>query len=75
MNFKPERFLGPNAELDTHNMAFGFGRRICPGKELADASVFISIAMSLAAFDITKAKTDSAQVVEPLYEYTPGIIR
>jgi len=74
MTFKPERFLGEKPELDTHNINFGFGRRICPGKELADASLFISIAMSLAVFNISKAKDASGNVVELQYEYTNGII-
>ena len=75
LDFKPERFLGTNPEQDTHNLAFGFGRRICPGKDLADASIFISIAMSLAAFNITKLKDERGVDIEPLCEYTPGIIR
>lgn len=75
MDFKPERFLGLKPEPDTHNIAFGFGRRICPGKELADASIFISIAMSLAAFKITKAKDSLGTEIEPVCEYTSGIIR
>lgn len=39
--FNPDRFLGPNPEMDTHTLCFGFGRRICPGRELADSSVFL----------------------------------
>ena len=49
--------------------------RICPGKELADASIFIAIAQVLAAFNIGKAKDASGNTIEPLYEYTPGVIR
>ncbi|KAF8531832.1 cytochrome P450 [Gautieria morchelliformis] len=51
-SFLPERFLGSNPELDPHTFAFGFGRR----QELADANVFLSIAMSLAVFDIKPIK-------------------
>ncbi|KAJ7708746.1 cytochrome P450 [Mycena rosella] len=57
MVFEPERFIekdGKAAELDPRDLAFGFGRRICPGRVLADASVFISCAMSLATFNISK---------------------
>ena len=35
MTFKPERFLGADGrapEMDPHNLAFGFGRRVCPGR-------------------------------------------
>ncbi|KAE8138727.1 cytochrome P450 [Aspergillus pseudotamarii] len=40
----PERFLGDNPELDPHTIAFGFGRRICSGRLLADSTVFLRIA-------------------------------
>lgn len=33
--FNLERFLGENLERDPRQMAFGFGRRICPGRLLA----------------------------------------
>ncbi|KAJ7458861.1 cytochrome P450 [Mycena latifolia] len=55
--FNPERFIakeGRKTELDPRELVFGFGRRICPGRALADASVFISIAMSSAVFNIRK---------------------
>ncbi|KAJ7132207.1 cytochrome P450 [Mycena epipterygia] len=57
MAFEPERFIakdGKEPELDPRDLAFGFGRRICPGRVLADASVFISCAMTLAVFNISK---------------------
>ncbi|KAF9062871.1 cytochrome P450 [Rhodocollybia butyracea] len=52
MEFNPERFLGDAPEQDPKDMVFGFGRRLCPGRLLGDASVFITVAMSLAAFNI-----------------------
>ncbi|KAG1781056.1 cytochrome P450 [Suillus placidus] len=67
--FKPERFLdngGKDPELEPRTICFGFGRRICPGLHLADASVWISTAMSLAVFDISK-------VVEKGVEITPEV--
>lgn len=41
---------------------------------LADASVFISCAMSLAVFDITKP-VENGQVIEPVHGVTSGTIR
>ncbi|KAG2152670.1 cytochrome P450 [Suillus bovinus] len=67
--FKPERFLvndGKKSEPEPRTMCFGFGRRICPGLLLAEASVWISAAMSLAVFDISK-------VVENGVEITPEV--
>ena len=39
--FNPDRFLGSNPELDPHTLAFGFGRRSCPGRELANNGVWL----------------------------------
>jgi cytochrome P450 len=71
--FSPERFLGPQPQQDPRNVCFGFGRRICPGRVLADSSLFISCAMSLAVFDITKYSKDGV-VVEPVVEQKTGTI-
>ncbi|KAH7931262.1 cytochrome P450 [Leucogyrophana mollusca] len=69
MDFNPARFLpsgDKQPEIDPRTICFGFGRRICPGLHLADASVWISCAMSLAAFDISK-------IVENGVEITPEV--
>ncbi|KAL4262461.1 cytochrome P450 family protein [Pleurotus pulmonarius] len=54
--FNPERFLpkseGGNAEPHL-SAAFGFDRRICPGKHLAAASIWIVVAMIFATTGIT----------------------
>ncbi|OCH95985.1 cytochrome P450 [Obba rivulosa] len=74
--FNPDRFIaqpGRDAEQDPREFAFGFGRRICPGLHLADASIFLSCAMSLAAFKISKVVEDG-KVIEPAIEYTSGTI-
>lgn len=55
-SFDPERFLPPRSEPDPVEVAFGFGRRICPGRFFADSSLFLNIAQSLATFNITKGK-------------------
>ncbi|KAI1782834.1 cytochrome P450 [Ganoderma leucocontextum] len=54
--FRPERFirdgkLDPSARHPAA-FAFGYGRRICPGRYFAEATLFISIACVLHAFDI-----------------------
>ncbi|KAJ7731637.1 cytochrome P450, partial [Mycena metata] len=75
--FKPERFLRDgklNPNVRDPEAAFGFGRRICPGRHMARSSIWISVACTLATFDITKALTDDGQVIEPTYEYLSGII-
>ncbi|KAG2109012.1 cytochrome P450 [Suillus discolor] len=67
--FNPERFLakdGKEPETDPRTLCFGFGRRLCPGLHLADASIWLTAAMSLAVFDVSK-------VVENGVEITPEI--
>ncbi|KAK0450595.1 cytochrome P450 [Desarmillaria tabescens] len=74
--FNPDRFIrtdNKESELDPYKIAFGFGRRICPGKVLADASIFISCAMVLAVFDISKY-SENGIVFEPDTEHTAGTI-
>ncbi|EAU32059.1 conserved hypothetical protein [Aspergillus terreus NIH2624] len=71
-SFKPERFLdtdGTAPELDPHMLAFGFGRRICPGRFLADSTIFMSIAQSLTVFRFEK---DPAVTAQP--EFLPGVV-
>ncbi|KAG2159163.1 cytochrome P450 [Suillus bovinus] len=78
--FNPERFLakdGKEPETEPSTMCFGFGRRqaqncICPGLHLADASIWISTAMSLAVFDISKVVENGVEIT-PEVDPLPGI--
>jgi hypothetical protein len=74
--FKPERFIGPDVDPRVHpavDYAFGFGRRVCPGRWMAHAFVFVVVASVLSAFRIEKAVRDG-RVIEPTGAYTPGIL-
>ncbi|RMD40868.1 hypothetical protein DV735_g4277, partial [Chaetothyriales sp. CBS 134920] len=72
--FDPERFLAPRNEADPATVAFGYGRRVCPGRHLADDSLFINISRLLAAFDITKALDCYGNEIEPEIATVPGLI-
>ncbi|CAG7851800.1 O-methylsterigmatocystin oxidoreductase Short=OMST oxidoreductase; AltName: Full=Aflatoxin B synthase; AltName: Full=Aflatoxin biosynthesis protein Q; AltName: Full=Cytochrome P450 64 [Serendipita indica DSM 11827] len=75
--FKPERHLHNSKEgaaTDPREYVFGFGRRICPGKELADAGVWLGIVSLLAAFRFGKKPDGKGGYVEVKEEYAPGII-
>lgn len=72
--FDPERFLEPRNEPDPANHAFGYGRRICPGRHLADDSLFLTISRLLAAFDIQKAVDSQGRTLEAKVGMTPGLI-
>ncbi|KAJ3790675.1 cytochrome P450 [Lentinula aff. detonsa] len=80
--FKPERFLadalaseglGRQVEPHPRETCFGFGRRICPGMHLADATVFASCVTSIAVLDIGKC-IEKGVVVEPVNDRTSGTI-
>ncbi|BCR98117.1 cytochrome P450 [Aspergillus luchuensis] len=73
MTFKPERFLGSKPERDPHFLVFGFGRRVCPGKTLADVNVYFTIAQALSVFEISKpVKDGKVEDIQP--EFLPGVI-
>ncbi|KDQ63502.1 hypothetical protein JAAARDRAFT_147890 [Jaapia argillacea MUCL 33604] len=75
--FKPERFLkreGGECARDPMTVAFGFGRRICPGRHLAEASVWIAIVSILSTFDIGKAVDSEGHDIEPKIEYHSGLV-
>ncbi|KAF9738883.1 hypothetical protein PMIN02_001195 [Paraphaeosphaeria minitans] len=76
MAFRPERFITTathKAETDPRTFIFGYGRRICPGRYVADNAVFITIAQSLAVFEVRKA-VEGGREVEPKVEFEPGAI-
>jgi cytochrome P450 len=73
-SFDPERFLPQRNEPDPASEAFGYGRRICPGRFFADSSLFINIVQSLAVFDISKAVGKDGKVVEVDAKPKPGLV-
>ncbi|KAF7338015.1 Cytochrome P450 [Mycena venus] len=74
--FNPSRFIASDEhtpEPDPRDFIFGFGRRVCPGKLIADASVFIACAMTLATFTISKA-VKNGKTIQPVEDYQSGTI-
>jgi cytochrome P450 len=57
--FKPERFIDADGSLRDDSVltsAFGFGKRVCPGRHFVDASLFIVVSSILSVFKIEKGK-------------------
>jgi len=56
MEYQPERYLKDgklNSDMvDPASVAFGYGRRICPGRHLADSSLYSIVSCLLAVYDI-----------------------
>ncbi|KAF8149693.1 cytochrome P450 [Mycena galopus ATCC 62051] len=76
LDFLPERFLsaGNKGGISPDPVvAFGYGRRACPGKSMALDSLWITVASILAAFDITNAVGDDGKVIESTFEYLSGL--
>ena len=72
-DFKPERHLGDNGELlpgpkETNqegHVSYGFGRRVCVGKHLANDSLFIHTARILWAATIQCARDENGKERRP----------
>jgi hypothetical protein len=73
MTFNPECFLGLNPECNPHSLSFFFGQCICPGRIIVDSNIHLTIAQSLAAFDIGKVIRDGQEVpIKP--HFMPRVI-
>jgi hypothetical protein len=72
--FKPERFLNPDGSLRDDpilSSAFGYGKRICPGRHFVDATLFIYAASLLSVFHIEQ----DGQEKQREYKYSEAIVR
>lgn len=75
-SFNPERFFHADGTLndDTVSYVFGFGRRVCPGRNMADKAVWLVIVSVLATFNISKARDDNGNEIEvDANAYTDGM--
>lgn len=64
-SFKPGRFSAPYNEQSPQDLMFSFGRRVCAGRTLADASLWITVAQTLATFNIRKSVDETGQEIQP----------
>jgi cytochrome P450 len=71
--FKPERFLNEDGSVKddpTLALAFGAGKRICPGRHIIDATLFIVVSSVLSSFNVTKAKDENGNEIPVKAEVT-----
>lgn len=78
--FNPDRFLRADGTLnpdirDPAVAAFGFGRRICPGRFMALDSMWITIASLLNVFEIGRAVGDDGKEIIPEVDYFCGFLK
>ncbi len=78
--FRPERFLLPDGTpnpdaKDPGAFAFGFGRRICPGRFLSDTSLYSVITSVLAVYDILPALDANGKEEKVTPAWTTGLVQ
>lgn len=76
LDFIPERYITTQthaAEIDPRTWTFGYGRRACPGRYVADNALFITIAQTLATFNLGKA-VENGKIVEPTVKFESGVV-
>ena len=64
--FNPERFLNKDGTFrddPTISLAFGGGKRICPGRHLVDTTLFIVTASVLSVFNVIKATDENGHEI------------
>ena len=76
--FMPERFLNEDGTFrddPTITLAFGAGKRICPGRHLVDEILFIVTASLLSVVSVTKARDENGHEipVSPMVEVGTAI--
>jgi cytochrome P450 len=76
--FNPDRYRSVEEGGDGEpflQAPFGFGRRVCVGKHLAQASVWIVVATLIATMDITKPIGPDGKEMEQAVEFSTGLSR
>ncbi|KAF7365161.1 O-methylsterigmatocystin oxidoreductase [Mycena venus] len=74
--FNPDRFFTADGKLNDDDtvLAFGFGRRVCAGRHLADTTVWATIVSVLSTFNITKAKDAAGNEIDIDPQYSDTLI-
>ncbi|KAH9963101.1 cytochrome P450 [Lactifluus volemus] len=68
--FKPERFLDPVTPEPLPEAAFGYGRRICPGRFFARDVLWVGMASMLSAYEFLPATDTEGHPMPPAQEFT-----
>ncbi|KZP23279.1 cytochrome P450, partial [Athelia psychrophila] len=76
--FNPDRFM-KDGNLDPlvrdPEAAFGYGRRICPGRHMARGTIWLNIGCILACFNIEKPLDAQGNAFEPSVKYISDLLR
>ncbi|KIK55702.1 hypothetical protein GYMLUDRAFT_230770 [Collybiopsis luxurians FD-317 M1] len=74
MRFDPMRYLNADGKInsdvrDSSSALFGFGRRVCPGRHIAIASLWIAVASILACYTIEPELDKKGKPIDPKGEW------
>lgn len=76
--FLPSRWLTADGalreDMPAPTEAFGFGRRICPGRHFAHDFLWVAIAQILAMFRIERALDEHGEPIATGVHFTPRFI-
>jgi cytochrome P450 len=71
--FNPDRFLnhdGTFRDDPTIALAFGVGKRLCPGRHFAEATLFMVAASVLSVYNVIRARDEYGNEI-PIKNTTP----
>ncbi|KAJ4472639.1 hypothetical protein C8R41DRAFT_588109 [Lentinula lateritia] len=75
MAFNPDRFLcNEPTVMEPVSAAFGYGRRICPGRFMAEGQLWISIACILSVYEIKPGFDDKGKLIKTEAAFSSGLI-
>ncbi|EAU86925.2 cytochrome P450 [Coprinopsis cinerea okayama7 len=77
--FNPERYLNMDPETkkkqDPRNFIFGFGRRLCPGNHIVDASLWLLVVRMMATLDISTPVDEKGNAIDIVPVFDNPIFR
>ncbi|EAU87054.2 O-methylsterigmatocystin oxidoreductase [Coprinopsis cinerea okayama7 len=81
MSFNPDRFMQTSSNDDQQfaschplSSAFGYGRRVCPGRFMAEQQLFITMATILNLFDISPGLDENGRPIPVEPKFSSGMI-
>ncbi|KAK7461744.1 hypothetical protein VKT23_008173 [Stygiomarasmius scandens] len=76
--FRPDRFLNAdgtrNSAIPDPDQAFGYGRRVCAGKNVAREFLWIMIVSILATFEISKVIAQDGSLIDPDGKHSSSLV-
>jgi cytochrome P450 len=60
--------------VDPRTYAFGFGRRVCPGKNFAEQGLFATLSTVIHTLNVGRAKDADGQEVIPEVQMSSGML-